>query len=81
MYGLLAHQENADRNMNIETKETTFTDIPQFSPHPKAPPREGKDRSRKRRSAILTDTPEKDAIKMPFVDANKVKTNHQNDLK
>ena len=66
--GLLTHQENTDHNMNIETIETTCTDIQQFSPehirpHPKAPPREGKARSRKRRSAILTDTPEKDAIK------------------
>ena len=65
--GLLTHQENTDHNMNIETQETTCTDIPQFSPehirpHPKAPPREGKARNRKRKTAILTDTPEKDAI-------------------
>ena len=54
--------------MNIEIKETTCTDIPRFSPEhisisirpqPKAPPREGKARNRKRNIAILTDRPKK----------------------
>ena len=84
--GLLTHQENTDHNMNIETKKITCTDIPQFSPehirpHHKAPPREGKARNRKRKNAILTDTPEKDAIEDALRRRKQRKTNHHNDLK
>lgn len=35
-------------------------------PHPKAPPRKGTVKSKKRRTAILTDTPEKNAIEEEF---------------
>ncbi|KAL4239602.1 hypothetical protein ACF0H5_000411 [Mactra antiquata] len=60
--GLLTNRNDIHNKRSKDTNE-----IPNFSPehirpHPKAPPRKDKVGPRKRKNAILTDTPEKEAI-------------------
>ncbi|KAH3704689.1 hypothetical protein DPMN_079751 [Dreissena polymorpha] len=49
-------------NINNEPSGMPYFSPEHVRPHPKAPPRKGKIGPRKRKTAILTDTPEKNAI-------------------